>query len=53
MSNQKPIYIKVLETNLDFVKVKLPFLDVPVSMNREFFNKRLKNGYFHILEAGA
>lgn len=44
----KSIKINVLETTPDFVKVKLPFLKVPVKMNHNFFNSRLQTGYFKL-----
>lgn len=45
---KKPINIKVIGTTSDFVKVKLPFLNIPVKMNHQFFAKRLEQGYYRI-----
>ena len=42
----KSIDIEILEMNQDFIKVKLPFLNIPIDMNYQFFNPRLENGYF-------
>lgn len=44
----KTIDIEILEMNQDFIKVKLPFLNIPIDMNYQFFNPRLENGYFNI-----
>ncbi len=46
----KSINVDVLESAPDFVKVKLPFLEIPVKMNRDFFNSRLQIGYFQLSE---
>ncbi len=46
----KSIKIHVLESAEDFVKVKLPFLEIPVKMNHDFFNSRLQTGYFKLPE---
>ena len=45
---KEPVQIEIVEKNSDFLKVKLPFLDIPVEMNWAFFNKRLEAGYFII-----
>lgn len=42
------IEIKILEETPESVKVKLPFLDVPVEMNQSFLKKRLESGYFKL-----
>ena len=44
----KSIDIEILEMNQDFIKVKLPFLNIPIDMNYQFFNQRLENVYFNI-----
>ena len=44
----EPIEIQILEETPEFVKVKLPFLDVPVEMNQSFLKKRLDSGYFKL-----
>lgn len=46
----KSINVDVLESAPDFVKVKLPFLEIPVKMNHDFFNSRLQIGYFQLSE---
>ena len=47
----KSVGVKILESTSEFVKVELPFVNVPVRMNYEFFNKRLEDGYFHVLNS--
>lgn len=44
----KSIDVEVLESANDFVKVKVPFLEVPVEMSHQFFNTRLETGYFKV-----
>ena len=44
----KAIEIQIIESTPDLVRVQLPFLEVPVEMNREFFNRRIQSGYFRI-----
>lgn len=46
----KPIDIEILESTQEFVKVKLPFLDIPVEMEHRFFEPRMQKGYFRIWE---
>jgi len=46
----KPVDVEVLESTPDGIKVKLPFLEVPVEMNHYFFQKRLECGYFKVRE---
>lgn len=46
--NSKPIDIEILESNQKFVKVKMPFLDIPVEMDQQFFKPRMEKGYFRI-----
>ena len=45
---RKSIMVEVLESNADAVKVKLPFLSVPVEMNYAFFQRRIQSGYFKL-----
>lgn len=45
--NPKSIIIEILESTPSYVKVKLPFVEVPIKMNYPFFLKRLKSGYFY------
>jgi|GEM_PF-2312936 len=45
----KSIKVEILEVFPKFLNIKLPFLDVPVKMNYEFFLKRVEAGYFQIL----
>ncbi len=44
------VNVKILEATPDLVKVKLPFMDIPVQMSYNFFQKRLEKGYFKIQE---
>ena len=44
----KPINIEVLEVKDDKLKVRTPFLDIPIEMSQEFFHKRLECSYFNI-----
>ena len=44
----KPIDVKIIDSTPNFITVKLPFLDIPVKMNHELFNKRMESGYFQI-----
>jgi hypothetical protein len=46
----KPIDIEILESTPQCVKVKLPFLDIPVEMDHQFFKPRMEKGYFRIWE---
>lgn len=48
MNRQKKVPIEILEHSKETIKVKLPFLDVPVEMNQNFFKSRLEQGYFVI-----
>ncbi len=43
------IQVILIEADQEQVMLKLPFLDVPVQMNRNFFQRRLRNGYYKIL----
>ena len=47
----KSIEVEILERHPDVVKVKLPFLDIPVEMNHEFLRKRVESGYFKVRES--
>ncbi|MEM6316625.1 MAG: hypothetical protein AAF960_03090 [Bacteroidota bacterium] len=44
------IPVKIVATQDSNLAVKLPFLDVPVTMNYDFFSKRVEAGYFKIAE---
>ncbi|MEM1118986.1 MAG: hypothetical protein AAGJ18_00970 [Bacteroidota bacterium] len=44
------IPVKILATQDNNLAVKLPFLDIPVTMNYDFFSKRVDAGYFQITE---
>ncbi len=44
----KSVKVKILNFSRDGVKVKLPFLDIPIKMSLQFFNKRLEAGYFKV-----
>ena len=45
----RPINIEILEITDDQLKVKIPFIDIPVKMNHHFFYNRLDCGYFNVL----
>ncbi len=47
--DQKSVDVKILEAKPHRLKVVLPFVDVPISMNRDFFNSRLHCGYFRVV----
>ena len=47
MKNQS-IEIEILDSTPDCIKVKLPFLDIPVEMNDQFLRPRLESGYFRL-----
>ena len=49
--HQKSIDIQVIKTTPEMVTVKLPFIEVPVGMNYDFFKKRLESGYFNVLDS--
>jgi hypothetical protein len=44
----KAINVKIIKLTTELVKVKLPFLDVPMEMSRDYFSKYLDSGYFKI-----
>ena len=50
--DQKAYIIQVLDSSPDLVKVKFPFLDIPVEMNYKFFKTNLEKGYFKIVQEG-
>ena len=45
---KKSIKVQVLESTPDFIKVQLPFLQIPVKMNYDFFRSRIQDGYFKL-----
>jgi hypothetical protein len=47
-NNINPIDVEILEINDDLLKVKIPFVDIPIEMNRQFFSRRLECGYFNV-----
>jgi len=47
MINER-ISVQILEKKKDKLAVKLPFLEIPVTMNYDFFNRRLATGYFQL-----
>lgn len=46
--NKREIPVKILNIYFDKIDVKLPFLDVPVSMNYDFFSRRFAEGHFKL-----
>ena len=50
MDNEKQVPVDVLYWSPKYVKVKLPFVEVPIKMNRSFFNRRIRNGYFKLIQ---
>ncbi|TNE50775.1 MAG: hypothetical protein EP344_17050 [Bacteroidetes bacterium] len=44
----KPVSVKVLEATPQHLKVKLPAVHVPVSIDRAFFNQWLESGQVQI-----
>ncbi len=42
----KEVHVEILEHKGEQLKVKLPFLHIPVTMNESFFNRRVRSGYF-------
>ncbi|MFK7982542.1 MAG: hypothetical protein AB8G86_21355 [Saprospiraceae bacterium] len=50
LSRNKKIPVKILNIKDDKLKIKLPFLDIPITMNDDFFKRRVANGYFQINE---
>ncbi len=42
------INVEILESTHDFVKIKLPFTEVPIQVNHQFFKPRVENGYFKV-----
>ncbi len=50
-SNQRStrsVEVRVLEATPDSIKVRLPFVPVPVEMNYAFFHSRVQDGYFNL-----
>ena len=45
---KKSVYVRILEATEKTIKVMLPFIDIPIEMNRTFFNKRVESGYFKL-----
>lgn len=43
----------LIQADHEQVTLKLPFLDVPVEMNRSFFQRRLRDGYYKILNKSS
>ena len=41
-----PVRVEILEHSPNSVKLKTPFVPVPIEMNYDFFFKRLQQGYF-------
>jgi hypothetical protein len=48
MKKNKIIEVKVLDVSEDKIKVKLPYAKIPIQMNRPFFIRRLKDGYYKL-----
>ena len=44
------IEVKILEKKPEFVRVQLPFIDVPVDMSHSFMQKRIDSGYFQVVQ---
>lgn len=44
----KAIEVKIIEMSNEKIIVKLPFAKIPIQMNKPFFIKRLKDGYFKL-----
>ena len=42
------ITVKVLNRTTEYIKVKLPFIKIPIKMNHNFFKQRVKMGYFKV-----
>jgi hypothetical protein len=41
-----PVRVEILEQSPNSVKLKTPFIPIPIEMNHDFFNRRLQQGYF-------
>jgi hypothetical protein len=48
---KESIEVKIIEANTDFVRVQLPFLEIPVQMNHQFLKTRLESGYFKVRQS--
>ena len=51
--SRKSITVKIVGQSTDQITVRLPFLDVPVTMNRSFFERRVRCGYFQLEDQAA
>lgn len=49
--DQQVVSIEIVESTADKVKVKFPFLDIPVVMSYHYFAKNLEKGYFKIVNS--
>ena len=47
--SQQSIEVQKIEAKAKKLKIELPFLSIPITMNRAFFDRRLKSGYFKII----
>ena len=50
MDKVKSIPIKIIYRSQKYIKVKLPFIAIPIKMGYKFFDSRLEEGYFTISE---
>jgi hypothetical protein len=41
-----PVRVEILEQSPNSIKLKTPFVSVPIEMSHNFFLKRLEQGYF-------
>jgi len=46
MENQ--VAVEILYRSPEYVKIKFPYLEVPIKMSHHFFMERVKAGYFKI-----
>lgn len=51
MKKIEAIVVNVLEIKDEKIKVMLPFAKIPIQMNRLFFIRRLRDGYFKLHRA--
>ncbi len=49
--DQQVVSIEIVESTADKVKVKFPFLDIPVVMSYHYFARNLEKGYFKIVNS--
>ena len=47
---QDAVQIEIIKSTEEGVTIRLPWLEVPVQMNRTFFDERVNAGYFQIKE---